>query len=268
MDGGVDEGPNHMEVQFLWTERHFNKAKICTIVTSRFSGGSYLNKVELQNGCLSLGHANLFIPSTIHGSNMNTMGQIDKEQQKNLEAAMDVYISAVNGSRYHGTKIHLMKGATGSTADEYQQKRAKLLIFLRGTKKQKKIFEREDPKLYEYFEKIWNIRNRHMVKDLPPNYIFMLLPCFEKNCLHVVCKQGEKQWCWYNRGPILSLLPLPVPDPERPWGGSYKSCQDFSTGHYLPTDKVIDHVKRHGINSCCKPPSEIIKSSIKRNSRP
>ena len=185
VDGGVDKGPSHTEVQFLWTERHFTKAKVCTIVTSRFSGGSYLNKVELQNGCLSVGHANLFIPSTIHGSNMNAMGQIDKEQQKkNLEAAMDVYISVVNGSPCHGTKIHLIKGATGLTADEYQQRRDKLLIFLRGTKRKKKIFEKGDPKLYQYFEKVWNIRNRHMVKDLPPNYIFMLLPCFQKNFPH------------------------------------------------------------------------------------
>ena len=32
------------------------------------SGGFYLNRVELQNGCLALGHANLFIPSTLGGS--------------------------------------------------------------------------------------------------------------------------------------------------------------------------------------------------------
>ena len=69
VDGGVDEGPSHVEVQFLWTERHINKGKVCTMVTSRFSWGSYLNKVELQNGCLSVGHSNIFIPSTIHGSN-------------------------------------------------------------------------------------------------------------------------------------------------------------------------------------------------------
>ena len=40
VDGGVDEGPSHVEVQFIWAERHFNKDKVCTIVTSRFSGGS------------------------------------------------------------------------------------------------------------------------------------------------------------------------------------------------------------------------------------
>jgi hypothetical protein len=39
VDGGVDEGPSHIEVQFLWTERHLNKGKVCTMVTSRFSGG-------------------------------------------------------------------------------------------------------------------------------------------------------------------------------------------------------------------------------------
>lgn len=269
VDGGVDEGPSHVEVQFLWTERHFLKDKICTIVTSRFSGGSYLNKVELQNGCLSVGHSHLFIPSTIHGSNMNEMGQINKEQQKkNLEAATDVYISAVDGTPCCGTKIHLTKGATGSTADAYQQRRDKLLIFLRGTKKDRKQFEKEDPKLYKYFEKIWNIRNRHMVKELPPNYAFMLLPCFDKTCPHVVCKQEKKQWCWYDGGPNLSVLPLPIPDPQRPWGGQCKSCQTFCTGHYLPTEKVIDLVEKYTIKACPKPPSEIIKASIIDNSDP
>ena len=61
-DGATDEGPSHAEVQFMWTERHINHGKKCTLVTSRFAGGSYLNKVELQNGCLALGHSNLFIP--------------------------------------------------------------------------------------------------------------------------------------------------------------------------------------------------------------
>lgn len=35
------------------------------MVTARSGGASYLNRVELQNGCLSLGHANIFIPSTL-----------------------------------------------------------------------------------------------------------------------------------------------------------------------------------------------------------
>ena len=269
VDGGVDEGPSHVEVQFVWAERHFNKDKVCTIVTSRFSGGSYLNKVELQNGCLSIGHSHLFIPSTIHGSNVDSMGQISKEQQRNnLEAAMNVYISAVDGASCCGTKIRLFKGAIGPTAAAHQERREKLLVFLRGTKQNKALLARENPELYQYFEMIWNLRNRHMVKDIPQNYVFMLLPCFEKNCPHKVCKQGKKQWIWYDGGPNLSVLPLPVPDPQRPWGGSCKSCPDFCAGHYLSPESVIDQVKKHGIKSCLKPPSHVIKSSIQKNADP
>ena len=53
------------EVQYWWTLRHLNKGYYGTIVTARISRQSYLNRVELQNGCLALGHSNLFIPSTL-----------------------------------------------------------------------------------------------------------------------------------------------------------------------------------------------------------
>lgn len=56
--GGADEGPSHLEVQFLWTERHISRPTRITMVTSCCSGDSYLNRVKLQNGCLSRGHAN------------------------------------------------------------------------------------------------------------------------------------------------------------------------------------------------------------------
>ena len=65
VDRANDEGPFHEEVQLWWTERHFKRPTIATIISAR---SSHLNRVELQNGCLSLGHAKLFIPSTIGGS--------------------------------------------------------------------------------------------------------------------------------------------------------------------------------------------------------
>ena len=104
VDGATDEGPSHVEVQFMWTERHTNHSKLCTLVTARFAGGSYFNKVELQNGCLALGHSNLFIPSAINGSNFDSNGKLDKTQpwtqlKQNLGETIDAYISAVNGSR-------------------------------------------------------------------------------------------------------------------------------------------------------------------------
>ena len=69
VDGATDEGPTHLEMQIVWAEHHLNTGKLCTIVTSRFSGESCLNRVELQNGCLAHGHPNLYISSTIHGIN-------------------------------------------------------------------------------------------------------------------------------------------------------------------------------------------------------
>ena len=59
VDGASDEGPLHQEVQFWWALRHLTKPTLVTLVTTRNSGSSYLNRVELQNGCLSLAHANL-----------------------------------------------------------------------------------------------------------------------------------------------------------------------------------------------------------------
>ena len=61
VDGAMDEGPSHELVQYWWTEWHVRQRKVATLVTARSSGSSYLNRVELQNGCLSLGHANTFI---------------------------------------------------------------------------------------------------------------------------------------------------------------------------------------------------------------
>ena len=87
-----------------------------TLLTSRSSGSSYLNKVELQNGCLSLGHANLFIPSTLNGSVYNPeTGALDMERVKtNLELATDVYIKCVDGCPCGQTVIHLCRGANSS----------------------------------------------------------------------------------------------------------------------------------------------------------
>ena len=42
-----------------------------------------MNRVELQNGCLSLGHANTFIPSTLAGSNLDSeSGNVNEENLK------------------------------------------------------------------------------------------------------------------------------------------------------------------------------------------
>lgn len=99
VDGAVDEGPAHEEVQFYWTARHLTKGRQLTLVTTRSSGSSYPNRVELQNGCLSLGHASTFIPSTLAGSCLDPVtGTVSEDKLRhNLDLAINVYINRVNG---------------------------------------------------------------------------------------------------------------------------------------------------------------------------
>ena len=35
-------------------------------------------------GCLAIGHSNLFVPSTIHGSNMDADGMLNEEMLKKI----------------------------------------------------------------------------------------------------------------------------------------------------------------------------------------
>ena len=94
-DGG-DEEPVHQEVQYWWTKRHLIKETKAIMETTRSSGSSYKNRVELQNRCLVLGHANLFIPSTLNGLCM-VSGEVDDDLLcKNLDSAINLYISRVD----------------------------------------------------------------------------------------------------------------------------------------------------------------------------
>ena len=57
--------------------------KICTLVTTREAEGNFLNKLELMNGCISKAHSNLFIPSTLTGSNKGEK-RLDEEKIKEI----------------------------------------------------------------------------------------------------------------------------------------------------------------------------------------
>ena len=120
VDGASDEGPSHDEVKFWWTSRHYRSEKVMTLVSSHSSGSSYLNKVELQNGCLALGHTNLFIPSTLGGPMFNPdTGEVDKDRlRNNMELATSVYIDRVNHSPCGDTVIHLYQGADSSNTQK------------------------------------------------------------------------------------------------------------------------------------------------------
>ena len=268
VDGASDEGPGHEEVQFYWTARHLSKGKIVTLVTSRSSGSSYLNRVELQNGCLSLGHANTFIPSTLKGSCVNPeTGVVDNNKLKeNLEVAIDAYISRVNGTPCGNTTIQLYKGAKDS---EHVKSRDNLLTFLKGSKKAKLILEQQEPEQYLYFKTVWDVRCRHMVSGLPQQYVFMLTCCYQPHCCHTECKSGKptSSQRWYSEGPPITMLPLPVIDQERPWGGNKcNDCKGACTGHYKTVfTNVFD---THATSSTAPPPSTILKEEFRKAKHP
>ena len=249
VDRASDEGPSHLEVQYVWTERHIKYEKVATLVTTRHSGGSYLNKVELMNGGLAQAHCNLFIPSTLDGPNYGPNGLDNTKLCKNLELATDVYIDRVEGASCCGSTVVLKKGASGD-----MDKRQQLLIFLKGSKKDKLALKLNHPELYKSMEDVWAVRNSHMNNKVPTKYIFHLTLCGNLSCIHPRCRRGETSsgTRWYPGGPSVTWLPLPAPDHER-------------KGHFVKGEILIDECLK-GISRpdvMTMPPSASLKLAAK-----
>ena len=201
--------------------------RLATLVTARSSGSSYLNRVELQNGCLTRGHSNLFIPSTLAGSCMES-GQVQEDiLKRNLDVAIKVYIERVDQSPCGDSVIHLFRGA--ETSLDHHKKLDYLRIFLKGSKKNKEKLKLEHPSIYQEFYDVWNLRQQHLTTEYPPQYIFYLLCCFQPGCIHPLCQKhvgsSRCNYLWFPHSPSLTSLPIPVPDPEWPWNdGNCKTC--------------------------------------------
>ena len=194
VDGSYDEGPSHLEVQFWWTVRHLTTSTRTVLVTSRHSGASNKNRVELQNGCLALAHANLFIPSTLNGSCLDGGGKVnEKVLRENLSSAIDIYISRVDKAPCAGTEINLYRGSDSSS---YQKENELVKIFLKGSKASKEKLKTDHPDEFQRIKQIWDVRESHLRKDLPIKYI-LCLPC---------CKEGapSDDVRWYPGGPPMS----------------------------------------------------------------
>ena len=266
VDGASDEGPSHEEVHFFWTVHHIKTPSVTTLVSARNSGASYLNRVELQNGCQASAHANLFVPSiilTLGGSCLDiSTGKVDPEKFKhNMKLATQVYMNRVNGCPCGEASIRLYEGADSST---YQELRGKVIQFLKGTKQQRKNLKQQHPETYSYIEGVWTIRNAHMVGDLPLQYLFHLVCCFKPSCSHPLCKAGSRDLPkWFSSGPYVSYLPLPVPDPARPWGSKdCLTCFGFCSGHFMKPEVAM----LSPLEPMKQPPSTIIRV-IQRDER-
>ena len=185
-----------------------------TLVTLRSSGSSYLNRVELQNGCLSLAHANLFIPSTLNGSCCSG-GDIDKEKlTQNLMSAAEVYIQRCNNAPCGDTEIHLYLGADSS---ELQNRRERLLKFLKGSRKEKGKLQREHPDEYSSFERVWSVREQHMVKMFHHNTCFSCSPVMSLGVLtqHVRKESQSKSQPGLKMGPQFHTYFFPYRIPRK-----------------------------------------------------
>ena len=71
---------------------------------------------------------------------------------------------------------------------------------------------------------------------------------------------------WYPDGPLTTFLPIPTPDPTRPYGNEQcKECSNFCSGHYMKPHQLINYVNNGGKMSDPMPPSQVILESFKRN---
>jgi len=48
-----------------------------------------------------------------------------------------------------------------------QDKREKLVVFLKGSKREKEALKHNNSALFKEFQEVWNVRNNHMVRGLP-----------------------------------------------------------------------------------------------------
>lgn len=136
-DGVYDENLVGLEIQFMWIERYMVFSKICIIVIICYSGGSYLNRVELQNGCLVLVYSYFFISLTFNGNNYNEKGLDLVKLRGNLDVVVDVYINRVDGVLCGDIFIRLLKGVNDEYVFYFQERRLDFFIFLSGFKKEK-----------------------------------------------------------------------------------------------------------------------------------
>ena len=78
----------------------------------------------------------------------------------------------VNQAPCGDTVIHLYHGANSL---EHQETRRYFLQFAKGSKKQKELPKKEKPELYNYFDTVRQLKERHSIKGLPSQYVLSYL---------------------------------------------------------------------------------------------
>ncbi|XP_044166870.1 uncharacterized protein LOC122950919 [Acropora millepora] len=126
----------------------------------------------------------------------------------------------------------------------------------------KERLKAEHPAIYEKFERVWTLRENHLVdRELPQKYVFFLTCCYQPGCIHPMCSKEsqDSEQVWYPGGPHLKYVPIPTPDPDRPYGDQEcQDCEGVCCGHYLKPDKLWQHANSGEKLGKPQPPSEVI----------
>ena len=124
-------------------------------------------------------------------------------------------------------EIILYEGTKDLHSQYLQDPRSDLITFPKGSLKSKLDLQERSPERYNYFTEIMNLKDSHMGKGLPDNYTYHLTLCNKSDCIHPKCQENSvNDITWYENGPIIQLLPFPIPDKERPWGASCNDCKN------------------------------------------
>ena len=160
-------------------------------------------------------------------------GEIDVAMmKKNMNEAIKVYIERVNNTPSMGTTIKLYPGVEQSS---FHNRRNDLLIFLKGTQEKKAALKKEKPALFAHFEKVWMLRDSHMVSSsIPSKYAFVLKCCGSSDCIHPACTGKPIDVKWFDNGPSIgTIMPTPVVESK---SGVNEICGKCSkkecAGHY------------------------------------
>lgn len=153
----------------------------------------------------------------------------------------------------------------GASSKEYQLLREKLSRYLHVGKAEKAALGKEHSD-YNLIAEVFDVRKHHMNKKVPSRYVFHLACCYENGCPHPLCKKGPPQEvdCWYECGPSVKDIPLPLPDPQYTFGSnSCTKCKSaICAGHYLSPQQVIQKWINRGETCATKElntPSDILK---------
>ena len=126
-----------------------------------------------------------------------------------------------NNNNNNNNKATCIKEPTDSSG--LQESCPLLLKFLKRSKQDKYRLEQEHKQLYDYFSKIWTLRNDHNnVKQYPVDYLFYLFACCSNPiCIHPLCQDAvehDSNVVWYPGGPMVNHIPLSVPHKTRALG--------------------------------------------------